>query len=364
MRKEKSKGKGCCKLNKKVVLFLSTLIMLIALALNSYAISSGSAVIDLTSNSGTSRLTLNLNTLFILNWSSASNPIEGDVDGIAITFISSNTANSTERALFNITNGTGTTNTRNFNIAQHFNDTFGANYSSALEDNNVYTLKAYIYFNGTEASRSVTFVIDTTAPQLPSALSPSGTVTSRDQTLQATVTGVNTTACMLRFSEKNPGSNRYPAVHSGNTCSVAFTNFPRGTYTYSFDATDGTNTTAETVVTFTVDIRTTAAKKAYIASGGQLPVSSSATAQQKAKGQQTEDVLDRVIANAPPQAQQGLTKAKESITKQYKGKEAVKTWTGTGIGCSIGLIGLVIPPIGLITVPAGCVGGHITGMII
>ena len=35
MIKEKSKGKGCCKLNK-VVLSLSTLIMLIALALSSY----------------------------------------------------------------------------------------------------------------------------------------------------------------------------------------------------------------------------------------------------------------------------------------------------------------------------------------
>jgi len=353
MRKEKPKGKGCCELNpfsgfnfNKVVLFLASLVMLIALALGVNA----TQACNLTNPTTVSELTA-LNITY--NATNAANNMS-----VAIFAKSANTANSSYSLIANKTNQSN---------LLHMNFTVGSDV--VFEDNNVVSMFATCYLNssgtiGTDdivANSSVVTGItwDRTRPQAPTSVTPTGTLTSRDQTISSTVTGANTTSCTLRFIGKSPGYSAYGMTHSSNTCSLAFTNIAETTYSYVIDAEDGTNTSRSGENTMTIDIRTSTAKKAYIASGGQLPTRASATAQQNAKGQQAGDALDRAIAKAPVEAQAGLTKAKEAVTNQYKGVEAVKTWSGTIAGCVGGVF--IVPVIGVIP---GCIVGHLVGAVI
>lgn len=354
--KGKNKGKGCCKVNK-VVILLSALIMFIALALGA------NATIDC-------NLTVSSNSLLNATFNVSADGSTGNVT-VFYEGRASDTANSSYSFLANQSNTSG--------LRHHvFNLGTTATDSVVAEESSVWQFRATCRLNAsgnidiagessaTSTETGATNTLDRGGiPTTPTSPSPSGTLTSRDQTISATVGGANTTSCTLRFIEKNPGSSAYAMTHTGNECSQAFTNLPTGTFVYTIEATDGLNISVPTAQqTMQIDIRTTASKKAYIISGGKLPSQASTTAQQRAGGQQAESTLDRVIASAPEQAQEGLTKAKESVTKQYKGFEAVKTWTGTGVGCAAGLMGLVIPPLGLITIPAGCLGGHVIGMIV
>lgn len=363
----KNKSKGCCK-NRMIINSLLALFMFLALALNSYALSCG---IQSPANNGV------ISEGTIINISYGNNggfTTAIDTIRIYVNISSSRTANSsTSTMLFFNVNSSNASATAIGNIQGAVNQSLGALGVVSLEDDSQYTLNCYCENRTTSgqtgggstacnATRTVS--VDRTVPQTPTSPSPTGRVTSNDQTFSATVNGGNTSNCLLIFTNKNPGNSQYPMTHSGTTCTQAFTNLPQTTYDYIIRASDGTNVSETTLQSTEVDVRTATAKKAYISSGGQLPSQASSTAQQRAGGQQASNVLDDWISKAPPEAQQGLTKAKESITKQYKGFEAVKTWTGTGIGCTAGLIGLIIPPVGMVTIPAGCIGGHIVGMIV
>ena len=350
----KSKGKGCCKLSK-VLLFPVALIMLIVLALNSYAFDC---------NVSSSPTTLNRGTLINISVSGGS-AVPTDITNFyaEIYGSSASTANSTLVLLANLSNETNPTGV-NWTLPTDAT-------SFVLEDNNDYVIRAIVWngtvntqvnavVNKTPCTNVTSITIDRTSPTIPTAIAPTGTLTnSTTQTISATVNAANTTGCTLTFVGNNPGGTRYAMTHSGNTCTQAFTNLPQAVFIYTITASDGTNTSLTAEQQFRIDVRTTTAKKAYIISGGQLPVQSSATAQERAKGQQGASALDKAIAKAPPEAQAGLTKAKEAVTAQYKGFEAVKTWTSTGVGCVAGFF--IIPGIGVIP---GCIVGHLVGAII
>ena len=344
----KNKGKGCCKLNK-VALFLVSLIMLIALALNSYATSC--AFITPASNGY-------LTTGSKINITDAD---RGTLVRLLIVHINASSASTSNSTSFEITSFTNETKATNMPIAG-INGTLNNTDALVLEPANDYVLTAWIQNITSPGSivcnATVTGItIDRgDAPTVPTSISPSGILTSRDQTLSATVNGVNTTGCTLRFMDKNPGSSRYETTHSGDTCSLAFTNLPKGTYRYTFDASDGTNISAQSAITqFDIDIRTSTAKKAYIASGGKLPSSST---QVKAPPL---NALDKAIAKAPPEAQKGLTTAKEQLQEEFTAPEIKKTSIGILVGTSIGAIGLVVPPLAVITIPAGAMVGGLIG---
>ena len=353
----KGKDKGCCKLSK-VLLFPVALIMLIALALDSYAIFQCNVSAAPTTFQQGTQINITFNDQL---------PLTATNYYAEIYIRSTATANSTLVLLANVSNTTG---------GRWINFTIGAIDTHIVEDAATYDIRANVW-NGTVNSQPnfiVNFtgcannvtnrVFDRTIPDTPTSPAPTGRQTVRDATFMGVVNGSETTECRLVFDGKNPGSSSYVMTHSGNNCSQAFTNLPRGIMSYYIIADDGTNATQTATQTMDIDIRTTAAKKAYIISGGQLPAQASATAQQRAKGQQAESALDRAIAKAPPEAQAGLTKAKEAVTAQYKGFEAVKTWTSTGVGCIAGFAGLTLGPLGLVTIPVGCLGGHLLGMII
>lgn len=363
MRKEK--GKGCCKLNK-VVLSLASLIMLIALALNSYA--GMTCGYQTPANSGY------LTNSNILNVSFEPNPLDATngEPNIRVAFIltSSATANSSASSglIKNQSNNTGVMGNLAVNIT--LGSPSGTN-NTILEEG-IYVADCVCY-NSTNAvscnSTRTGIVVDRSGvPSVPITIQPTGRQTSRTQTIQTVVIGANTTGCTLTFAGSNPGSVQYAMTHSGNNCSQSFSNLGATTFRYTIRASDGTNSSAETAEnTFYVDIAgTTGARKYIVAtSGGRtLPAQASATTQQRAFGQQAEDTLNKVIAKAPVNAQTGLTKAKEAVTSQYKGKEAFKTWTGTGVGCGLGALGLVVPPIAIVSIPVGCILGHLSGMIV
>ena len=367
MNKE-NKGKGCCKLNK-VVLFLSTFVMLIALALSSYAVpfECNVSTYKTTIQGGASGNQVNITFSTGATVAADSTNLYGE-----IYIFSSSTANSSSTKL--------TANVSNSTSKNVINWTMPVGLNFIFEDADNYAINAMVWngtantlgqgiANYTGCNNATGFTIDRTVPQTPATLSPSARQTSRTQTIQAVVVGENVTSCSLTFIGPNPGSVTYTMTHTGNNCSQAFSNLASTTFRYTISASDGTNRSAESSeATFYVDIAGASGARKYIAAtgggGGGLPSQASSTAQQRAQGQQALSVLDGVIAKAPANAQGGLTKAKESVTKQYRGWEATKTWTSTGIGCSAGFLGLTLGPVGLITIPVGCFGGHIFGMII
>jgi len=127
----------------------------------------------------------------------------------------------------------------------------------AVEDANNYILKAVcrnssgFEFNDTNTG----ITVDNTVPQTPSSLSPAdaSTETDGDVTFSATVTGANTTSCILYFSTRNPGTPSYAMTHSGNTCTVDLTAIPEETYDYYITASDETNTSTSATARFEID---------------------------------------------------------------------------------------------------------------
>lgn len=349
MEKEKNSN-GCYKY--KSTIFPISIFMLIALALNSYALDCdweqiGGSVANTTLMDGE-----------IINVSYSNAGTTEAAITVYINASSSSTANSTVGTLLrSAANSTGDAGT-----SASANITF--NTQIILEDSPNYVFECACE-NSTArvdcTTQATSIVVDRTAPSLPTSALPTGKQTSRSQTIQATVIGENTTSCRLTFTSSNPGSATYTMSNTGNNCSQEFSNLAGKTFGYTMSASDGTNRSAETSeLSFYVDVAAKSGARKYIAAtGGTLPSKASSTAQQRAFGQQAESALDKVIAKAPPEAQQGLTKAKEAVTSQYKGKEAFKTWTGTGAGCVAGFF--VVPVIGLIP---GCIVGHLVGVVI
>ena len=346
MEKGKGKGKGCCK-SSKVIMSLASLVMLIALALGVNALTA-------TIVSPASSATITGGTLLNVSFGGGSGG--GNTISCALFASSPSTANSSTSLIFNNTNAT--TN----GLGDAVNRTFSSTY--VLEDAGDYTFSASCY-NSTgqaDATTTTSVVVDRTVPSVPTSPQPTGRQTVRSQTIQYVVQGANTTSCRLTFIGSNPGSVTYTMTHSGNNCSQSFSALAPTTFRFTISASDGTNRTAETAESeFNIQLAGTSGAKKYIIATGGGASQASTTSQSRAFGQ---DALDRAIAKAPANAQQGLTKAKEAVTRQYKGFEAVKTWSGTGLGCAAGFAGLALGPLGLITIPAGCVGGHIIGAVI
>ena len=140
--------------------------------------------------------------------------------------------------------------------------------SLVLEDASNYQFNATCANNSNTYTSTVTtasVTIDNTAPRAPSSLSPTTTDTDGSVTFSATVTARNTTACLLIFSGGNPGSVQYSSTHSGSNCTNTIT-AAEGTYTYLFQASDGTNRTNSSTQRFSVDVPTSAGAVALIAS--------------------------------------------------------------------------------------------------
>src|SRR3990167_1125673 len=236
------KEKGCCK-KRVMVMFPAILIMFIALALDSYAIECG--FINPT-NGGNINSNANLTV-------TVSNPGLADVYTVYINVSSATTANSSTTNpsfLGSMTNNSGTRSNDTLNL------TFGSDL--VLEDSN-----DYIFYGAVENSSarvncnstSTGVIVDIGAvPVAPTAITPSGTLTSNDQTFSATVAGVNTTLCNLRFTSTNPGSALYGMTHTGDTCTLSINNIPENIYNYYIEASDGTNLSQSGVINIVVDV--------------------------------------------------------------------------------------------------------------
>lgn len=125
-----------------------------------------------------------------------------------------------------------------------FNTTFN---SLLLEDSNDYSFYASCW-NATGQSNSTASTsvrVDNTIPQAPSSLSPAAGTTDGDGIINftTTVTGANTTGCILFFPNVNPGSKSYTMTHSGNLCWYQLTTKSEQTFDYIVEASDGTNKT-------------------------------------------------------------------------------------------------------------------------
>jgi len=151
---------------------------------------------------------------------------------VSFTFISPSTANSTVGNLrAPVVNLTGALLMANGSI----NMSFGSDI--ILEDASDYTVTASV--NGTACSGTATNVIvDRTTPTAPSSITFSNPVED-GETITATVTGSQTTACYIRFG--SPYTPRYTMTLSGSTCTFTPTrdNPPNGVYDAYFEAIDG-----------------------------------------------------------------------------------------------------------------------------
>ena len=178
MIKRKSKNGGCCKLNNLILSFVS-LIMLVALAL------SVSSAPQLTLNT----VTWQEGTMVNISTKSANDGSLVNMSYVTLRFSASNTANVTSINLINITNTTAT----NADLG-YVNFTFGNDI--ILEDTAVGAITGVSTgVSGADgvALASTTVTVDRTVPQLPTSITPTGTLTSRVQTISATVNEANTT---------------------------------------------------------------------------------------------------------------------------------------------------------------------------
>ena len=137
---------------------------------------------------------------------------------------------------------------------------------SGIEDANNYILNATCKnITGVlEVGDTNTGIIaDCTVPTAPSSLSPTSD-TDGTVDFSATVTGKETTSCILYFVSTNPGATSYTMTHSGNTCTYLSLSMPEQSYQYYVTASDETNTTDSSTTTLDVDIKTSAGKTAII----------------------------------------------------------------------------------------------------
>lgn len=161
---------------------------------------------------------------------------------------SSSTANST------VTNLT-TNQTNSSASAVSLNMTWD---TTLLEDSNDYSIYASCQ-NITSVignSSAITVTVNNTTPSAGSSLSPSSNTRDTDGTINftSTVTANSTTACNLFFPNKNPGAKSYTMTHSGSSCWYNLASIPGESYDYLVQASDGTEDTNSSQLTFTVDI--------------------------------------------------------------------------------------------------------------
>ena len=341
---KKSKGKGCCKINR-VVISLSILVMLIALALSASAMT---LTLQTT--------TWSLNTLVNISLDKVGTESIGEnVTNVAIFASSTSTANSSTSKLINLTNASD----QNFMDMASANFTFGSNI--VLEDANNYAITAVVTGNGgadAKALASTTVTIDRTAPTAPTSLQPTDNAdnsSTDDMAFTIAVNGANTTGCVLYFSGANPGSSAYTMSHSGESCTLTISNIAEATYSWYATATDDTNTSANSGINKFIisQFGSDVGKRAFAisAAGGQEPTKQGVG---EALG-----ILQAEEAGARAGAKFGQT-IKQELTDK---KELTKTGIGIGTGAVAGMaIGtLVLPGIGTMAgLPVGAfIGGFI-----
>ena len=112
-------------------------------------------------------------------------------------------------------------------------------------------------------STNTGITIDNTVPTTPSSLSPATATVDADGTVEfsATVTGRETTSCILYFPERNPGQSSYTMTHSGDTCYRILTGISEQTYpNWYITASDETNTTNSATANLIVESKKSASK--------------------------------------------------------------------------------------------------------
>lgn len=127
-----------------------------------------------------------------------------------------------------------------------------------LEDSNDYIFNVTIknettgVFFGQDTNTGI--IIDNTAPQTPSSLSPADNnlvSSATTQTYSATVTGTNTTSCTISIGKNGGSYVTNTATHSGNTCTYTDTAYSTSAdnalYSWYFIASDGTNSSTSSV---------------------------------------------------------------------------------------------------------------------
>lgn len=156
---------------------------------------------------------------------------------------STSTANSSQSTVATLTNHNVTLDGANV--------TFD---STILEDATNYVFGVN-FSNGTaaESDTSSSVLVDNTVPSTPTTPSPADASTSQATTINFSITvgAANTTACTLVFDGDTPndGEATYTMTHSGAVCFRQFTSVSAKTYTWSVNATDGTNVSASSSFT-------------------------------------------------------------------------------------------------------------------
>jgi len=340
MRKGKGKDKGCC--NKPIIVMLASLIMLLAIALSANAVDF-SCGFQTPANDGY------LTTRGLINVSFAQANSHETVQ-INVTASSASTANSSSSLIFSLTN-----TTLNSGAPLFVNGSLNPITSLVLEPSNDYILNCACS-NGTttvacNSTRTGITIDRGDVPSAPTSPSPSGEQTADDISFSADVNAANSTGCTLHFKDKNPGNLVYAMTHSASTCTLTINNIPQGTYTYQVRATDGSNVSGlSTETTFNIETRTSARKKAFIATGGSVGGTAS-----------TAKTTGRSLSINPisAEAKQGIDNTVSTVTDQFKGKEGVKTGGGAVVG---GVIGFFIVP-GVGAIPGAIIGGIIGAVI-
>ena len=347
-RKDKSKSRGIR--HDKVVIFLMSLFMLIALALG---VNASSCSFATPANNG--YLTFGS----LLNFTIDDLGTTVGVVVIHINASSASTANSSSFEILAFTNETKATNMPIGSMNVSINGTLGA---FILEPSDNYVLTAWME-NVTGSSGAIACNATRTeitidrgdVPSAPTSTTPtasSDNTTSQNIVFNANVNGANTTGCTLRFigTSSNPGQSVYAMTHSGSTCTLTINNVARSSYTYFMRASDGTNTSDSANTIFTVSQGTSqVGKRAYIISqqGGQEP---------------TKEGVERALGIAQPEDAGVNVDIKGELT----GKELTKTGIGVGSGAVAGMMigSFVLPGIGTIAgLPLGAIVGGVLGFL-
>jgi len=243
------KYKGGIKMNKKIFLMVLMSIFLFGLATTTFAGINNtvlqSPAVDAILAPGTG-LTL-VNVTF-------GNPSNLSV-GCQLRVTSSSTANITGYTVFNFTNNRAITDginqsNRTINLSSIiFED--ATNYAwfvGCQGDDQDDTLTAT---NRTDNNTGIT--IDRTLPTTPTVNTPAaGSVLNSGDVLSFTVGGPNTTSCTLVFDNQPT----ITGTHAGNTCNYTINTYTLADKIYNnvrVTASDGTNTTTSSSVSYTIE---------------------------------------------------------------------------------------------------------------
>ena len=283
-------------------------------------------------------------SLVTTTWTNAIVNVSLGSDGDNVTFLtvfaaSPTTANSSTATgkVFNITNSTAT----NFMFGSA---NFTLSNALVLEDSNDYTVSFVTTGSGTAAvqqtgTSATGVIVSRTTPTAPSAVTPSGTVTTQTNSFSSTVVAATTSRCTINFVGLNPGSAAYPMSHSGTTCSVTLSNMPKGIYSYYIRASDGVDNVDSSANTLTLNGgQVTAAKKAAVVA---MVTNQPLTKEGTQKGLS--------IINEDASEDDG------SVSEEFTGKELTKTGGGIVVGAIAGTF--VLPVVG--TALGAFIGGAV-----